>query len=133
LSQITSTGSFLGNAGIADQEKSVVRALLRGLGISFGESAFAKLSGCHVDVQWVAALVPAILVMGQSGTTIGVTKRRNFRKGGAEQYFVLREKWGKLLPGIYGKRGRSVFPYSCDSTDAMLDACEAAQHVARGR
>jgi hypothetical protein len=72
---------------------------------------FAKLSGGHVDVQWVAALVSAILVMGQSGTTIGMTKRRNVRKGGAEQYFVLREKWGKLLPGIYGKRGRSVFPY----------------------
>lgn len=72
---------------------------------------FAKLSGGHVDIGWVANLVAAILVNGQSGITISMTKRRNVRKGGSEQYFVLKAAWGKLLPGIYGKRGSGVYPY----------------------
>ena len=40
-----------------------------------------------------------------------MTKRRNVRKGVAEQYFVLKAKWGRLLPGIYGKKSRNIFPY----------------------
>lgn len=71
----------------------------------------AKLKGRQIDIDWVASLVGAILVQGQSGQTIRFGKSKNARKGGAATYFVLKQNWGKLLPGIYGKRGSGVYPY----------------------
>jgi hypothetical protein len=52
LRHIASTRRFLGNAGKLVQEKSVVRALLRSLGISFSESALCTSEVEPVDVTF---------------------------------------------------------------------------------
>jgi hypothetical protein len=92
-------------------ETALFRAGLPPPGMAAVPGKFAKMRGGHVDIAWAAALAAAITVQGASGITIGMTKRRNLRRGGAEQYFVLTEKRGRLLPGIYGKKARQVFPY----------------------
>jgi hypothetical protein len=99
------------------QRQSGIEVLLKQInlpppGMYAVPGANAKLtSNKKVDINWLASLVGAIQIQGQSGITIRQGKGKNARKGGAGQYFVLLQKWGKLPPGIYGKRGTAVFPY----------------------
>lgn len=66
-------------------------------------------SNGKIDMTWVKRLVADIGSQGKSGL---VSKRwRGIRKrDGALKYFILEAKWGKLLPGIYAKQGRSLLP-----------------------
>lgn len=72
-------------------------------------SAAKKTSGGKIDINWVRSLVTDLQAQGVSGNITKSNMRR--RKGqGALKYFVLLRNKGRLLPGIYGKRGLSAFP-----------------------
>ena len=76
----------------------------------------AKLSGAkRIDINWLRSLIADISEQGVSnarGIVTKGTKGTRKRKGqGALQYVVLLTPWGKLLPGIYGRRGRGLFPF----------------------
>lgn len=71
----------------------------------------AKKSGNgRIDINWVRSLVADMASQGVSGNVTKSNERK--RKGQAAlTYFVLVTPWGKLPPGIYGKRGRYVLPF----------------------
>jgi hypothetical protein len=71
----------------------------------------AKLSNGHIDINWVRALVSDIAEQGIGQARGILTSKFKRRKGKTLNYVVLMTKWGKLLPGIYGKRGGSLFPF----------------------
>jgi hypothetical protein len=103
------------------ERSHAIEALLRPLGLPPsgmyavpGKSA--KLSGAkRIDINWFRSLIADISEQGVSnarGIVTKGTKGTRRRKGqGALQYFVLMTKWGKLQPGIYGRRGRGIFPF----------------------
>lgn len=68
-------------------------------------------SGGKIDTAWVKRLVADIGAQGKSGGLINKRWRGIRKRDGALKYFVLETKWGKLLPGIYGKQGRSLLPF----------------------
>jgi hypothetical protein len=75
----------------------------------------AKTTGSgKLDINWFRSLVSDITSQGISEARGIVTKRTKGtgkKRQGALQYVVLMTKWGKLLPGIYGRRGRGIFPF----------------------
>ena len=70
----------------------------------------AKLSGARrIDISWLRSLVADIGeqgVVNARGIVTRGSKGSKRRKGQGKnlEYFVLTERWGKLLPGIYGRR-----------------------------
>lgn len=102
------------------QRSYAIEALLRPLGLPPnglyavpGDKAKQTASG-GFDINWFRSLVADIESQGVTqsrGTVTKTVKGTGRKRAGTLQYVVLLEKSGKLLPGIYGRRGRGIYPF----------------------
>jgi hypothetical protein len=72
----------------------------------------AKISKGNISYTWLQSLVADMNAQGVSGVVTKTNSRR--RKGTSSsttRYFVLIEKRGKLVPGIWGAKGRTAYPF----------------------
>lgn len=126
------------------ERSHAIEALLQPLGLPPNgmfavPGSKAKLSPSGgVDINWFKSLVSDIASQGVTTSRGLVTKSikgTGRKRQGALQYAVLMQRAGKLLPGIYGRRGRGIFPFVIfvgrPKYRARFDFYGVAERVAR--
>jgi hypothetical protein len=127
------------------ERSHAIEALLQPLGLPPNglyavPGASAKMAGSsgRIDINWFRSLVADIAAQGITQARGIVTRRirgTGRKRAGVLQYAILLEKRGKLQPGIYGRRGRGIYPFVLfvrkPNYRARLDFFGVAQRVAR--
>ena len=102
------------------ERSHAIEALLQPLGLppkglwAVPGAAAKKSPGGGIDIGWFRSVVSDIASQGitQSRGILTRRMRGTGRKSmGLLQYAILLERKGRLLPGIYGKRGRGIYPF----------------------
>jgi len=102
------------------ERSHAIEALLQPLGLppkglwAVPGSAAKQTAGGGIDINWFRSVVADIAAQGISQSR-GILTRRirgtGRKSAGVLQYAILLERSGKLLPGIYGRRGRGIYPF----------------------
>jgi hypothetical protein len=126
------------------ERSHAIEALLQPLGLPPkglwavpGAAAKQSRSG-GIDISWFRSVVADIASQGITQSR-GILTRRIRGTGrksmGVLQYAILLERKGRLLPGIYGKRGRGIYPFvmfvAAPKYRAKFNFFGIAQRVAR--